>query len=320
MTERTDRYYECDNCGDRISYGLRVDGTELIIEGATDADTELGQQVRKVQKVLGDGVERDLCIECLPAPIADALRCGLAGGGLTFSDPWTYRELEWFVSKMNGKLADKDDEYGKAWKGVTLNRLLDLFDEHVGDLYESIRGEVSPDDVVDDAVDVANIAMMIADLGSLCEEGQLPSETADADEIDETAAVVDGLSKQINKTPEDVDAKREGDSIVVQPSDDDDTDYRDGSMVVQETESDEPNQRAYRPGPASLHLPAQTLADLLALVDVEADAEKIAHLDEEERLDIHRWTAAKHLRAAGNDVDVPPRPDVVDDVATDDSD
>lgn len=75
-------------------------------------------------------------------------------------------EVRWFAEKMEERLAAHDRQKGtKGWDNCTVDRLFGMMIEEAGELFRTID-EDRPGTmlwVIDEAADVANFAMMIAD-------------------------------------------------------------------------------------------------------------------------------------------------------------
>ncbi|BFH63945.1 hypothetical protein [Paenibacillus azoreducens] len=67
-------------------------------------------------------------------------------------------EIQWFAQQMETKLRENDWKGG--WKDCRIQYLLEKLDEEVHEL----SGCISNEEAIKEAADVANIAMMIADL------------------------------------------------------------------------------------------------------------------------------------------------------------
>jgi NTP pyrophosphatase (non-canonical NTP hydrolase) len=71
---------------------------------------------------------------------------------------------EWFINKLITKLYYEHEVKGKGdWKDVPLPHLLRRLCEEVGELAEALLDKAKPHQIVSECVDVAAIAMMIAD-------------------------------------------------------------------------------------------------------------------------------------------------------------
>jgi NTP pyrophosphatase (non-canonical NTP hydrolase) len=66
--------------------------------------------------------------------------------------------VQWFAQQMEAKLRKNDHKGG--WEGMTLSRLMSRLDDEVGELYRALSADTN---VIEEASDVANFAMMIAD-------------------------------------------------------------------------------------------------------------------------------------------------------------
>lgn len=72
------------------------------------------------------------------------------------------RELvERFARKMEAKLQDRDNVYGDSWRDAEINFLRERLLDEVLELKSALHRKTPPDEVVSEAVDVANIAAMI---------------------------------------------------------------------------------------------------------------------------------------------------------------
>jgi hypothetical protein len=68
--------------------------------------------------------------------------------------------LKWFAEQMETKLQENDYKHG--WENCTTSYLIGRLDEELNELKAGlVKG--SPSQIVAEAADVANIAMMIAD-------------------------------------------------------------------------------------------------------------------------------------------------------------
>lgn len=66
-----------------------------------------------------------------------------------------------FACKMEEKLKSRDNVYGDSWQDAELNFLRERLLDEVVEIESAIRRKNPPDDVVGEAVDVANVAAMI---------------------------------------------------------------------------------------------------------------------------------------------------------------
>jgi hypothetical protein len=55
----------------------------------------------------------------------------------------------------------------------------------------------------------------------------------------------------------------------------------------------------------------ELLINLLSLVGYQATAEAVGRWDDKDRQKVYEWAGLTHLAASDNDVDVPPRPDIL---------
>jgi len=69
--------------------------------------------------------------------------------------------LNWFVEKMEGKLAANDHK--KNWRECSTIDLLHALSWEYDELERAIFEKRTPDEIMAEAVDVANFAMMIGD-------------------------------------------------------------------------------------------------------------------------------------------------------------
>ena len=67
-------------------------------------------------------------------------------------------EVAWFAQEMEGQLQENDDKNG--WEVMSAKWLLNRLKQEVGELKRAIEKKTN---VVEEAADVANFAMMIAD-------------------------------------------------------------------------------------------------------------------------------------------------------------
>jgi len=79
----------------------------------------------------------------------------------------TREPVEWFSIRMEAKLRANDHKGG--WRGMGHHDLLELLDREFEELTEAIEVG-SAAGIIDEAVDVANFAMMIADITRADEE------------------------------------------------------------------------------------------------------------------------------------------------------
>ena len=96
---------------------------------------------------------------------ADRILCGLCADQKPSSDDLELRPvLEWFAGKMEAKLRDNDWKGG--WHQDDVSRLLPLLKGEMQELEVSLstRNPAPAEEVAREAVDVANFAMMIADV------------------------------------------------------------------------------------------------------------------------------------------------------------
>lgn len=72
-------------------------------------------------------------------------------------------ELQWFAGVMEEKL--KQNDFKGGWKDEEFTYLLGRLLEEVRELYREVEeeNEWDPEKIAEEAADVANIAMMIAD-------------------------------------------------------------------------------------------------------------------------------------------------------------
>lgn len=68
--------------------------------------------------------------------------------------------VEWFASEMEEVLRDNDHKSG--WKDCTEHYLFQLLLTEVAELYDALN-TAPPEEVIEEAADVANVAHMIAD-------------------------------------------------------------------------------------------------------------------------------------------------------------
>jgi len=76
------------------------------------------------------------------------------------------RVLSWFAQRMKAKL-DKNAHKGRrGWKGMSVLLLFEKLSDEVHELQEAIYHPEHgwPNAVMDESVDIANLAMMIADV------------------------------------------------------------------------------------------------------------------------------------------------------------
>lgn len=72
-------------------------------------------------------------------------------------------EVLWFAEQMESQLRLHDEAKGKqGWKGMTFLELFELLDEERKELSNALR-DGTAEDLIHEAADVANIAMMVAD-------------------------------------------------------------------------------------------------------------------------------------------------------------
>lgn len=77
------------------------------------------------------------------------------------SVPWLPKEVQQFAWDMARKL--KCNEPKGGWDELTVGELFGLLEDELAELADTIMNGTA-DDVIDEAADVANFAMMIADL------------------------------------------------------------------------------------------------------------------------------------------------------------
>lgn len=77
------------------------------------------------------------------------------------SKPWLPEEVQQFAWDMARKL--KCNEHKGGWEGLSVDELFGLLEEELDELADAIMNGTAAD-VIDEAADVANFAMMIADL------------------------------------------------------------------------------------------------------------------------------------------------------------
>ena len=77
------------------------------------------------------------------------------------------REVRWFAERMEAELCAND--YKGGWEDMLLADLLTRLREEVEELAEAVKMRAATAHVISEAADVANFAMMIADVnGGLC--------------------------------------------------------------------------------------------------------------------------------------------------------
>ena len=70
-------------------------------------------------------------------------------------------EVQWFAEQMEIKLRENDWKGG--WKGESVSELTARIEDETVELWQSIMPHAQPVNIVREAVDVANFAMMVAD-------------------------------------------------------------------------------------------------------------------------------------------------------------
>lgn len=73
---------------------------------------------------------------------------------------WVRPELQWFVKQMESKLQENDHK--QHWSKLHQDYLIHRLYQEAGELWNAIRNE-PPENIVKEAADVGNFAMMIAD-------------------------------------------------------------------------------------------------------------------------------------------------------------
>jgi len=69
-------------------------------------------------------------------------------------------EVVWFAEHMEGQLRENDHKGVDGWKTMSLKWLMHRLRQEINELERAIAGEKN---VIEEAADVANFAMMIAD-------------------------------------------------------------------------------------------------------------------------------------------------------------
>ncbi len=68
--------------------------------------------------------------------------------------------VQWFAEQMERKLRIHDADRGRrGWRGMSFGELYDRMDDECIEMLNAVH----PSDVISEATDVANFAMMIAD-------------------------------------------------------------------------------------------------------------------------------------------------------------
>lgn len=70
-------------------------------------------------------------------------------------------EVQWFARRMEKKLRANDHK--QHWSKLHANYLLDYLNEEVQELQNAIQNGEPIENIIDEAADVANICLMIAD-------------------------------------------------------------------------------------------------------------------------------------------------------------
>lgn len=73
-----------------------------------------------------------------------------------------YREVDQFAHAMKEKLRKREKDYPDGWKSSNIHTLFEHLLSEVDELQKSISDGTSS--ILNESVDVANIAMMIADV------------------------------------------------------------------------------------------------------------------------------------------------------------
>lgn len=77
------------------------------------------------------------------------------------------REVEWFAKQMERRLKENDHKPG--WKHDSLSSLVVRLDEEVSKIWSNIalfEGESDYEEIYEDAIDLGNFAMMVADVAA----------------------------------------------------------------------------------------------------------------------------------------------------------
>lgn len=77
--------------------------------------------------------------------------------------------VQWFAGEMEKELVKHDEDRGEGWKEDGVVGLFDHLKKEVDELKQAIQessrsGEVNREWVIEECADVANMAMMIADV------------------------------------------------------------------------------------------------------------------------------------------------------------
>lgn len=74
-------------------------------------------------------------------------------------------EVSKFAELMRARLNEKNEKYqGKTWKDASIDELFSHLQEEVKELQETIQSHDTFQNIENEAVDVANMAMMIVDV------------------------------------------------------------------------------------------------------------------------------------------------------------
>lgn len=84
------------------------------------------------------------------------------------SDNKPRAEVEWFAKQMEQALRRKDEMYdGNSWWNARIDRLIDFLEDHVRKLKSRFEERRSAQQLIYDAADIGNFAMMIADVANM---------------------------------------------------------------------------------------------------------------------------------------------------------
>lgn len=91
--------------------------------------------------------------------------------------------LKWFVEKMRGKLALPKNQAKGDWRIEDVERLYDKLDDELDELADAIfiirsNSRERTEEIIKEAADVANLAMMVADKARAVQEKQDHDNTA----------------------------------------------------------------------------------------------------------------------------------------------
>lgn len=77
-------------------------------------------------------------------------------------------EVQWFAEQMELTLRRNDHKGG--WKDCDIDWLMERLEEEAKELFYSLQTPNSKESIISEATDVANFAMMIADIIQLTQE------------------------------------------------------------------------------------------------------------------------------------------------------